>query len=71
MSPFLKWLAMSATSDKFKGKVKEAVGKVTGNTDMEAEGKTDKAKGAVKSAVGDAAGVVKGAANSVKKETKK
>jgi uncharacterized protein YjbJ (UPF0337 family) len=31
--------------DKIKGSVKDAVGSATGNTRMQAEGKTDKAKG--------------------------
>jgi uncharacterized protein YjbJ (UPF0337 family) len=39
--------------NKVKGAVKEAVGKVTGNKKMQAEGKLDKAKGAVQNAAGD------------------
>jgi uncharacterized protein YjbJ (UPF0337 family) len=40
--------------NKVKGAVKEAVGKVTGNKKMQAEGKLDKAKGTVQNAAGDA-----------------
>jgi uncharacterized protein YjbJ (UPF0337 family) len=40
--------------NKVKGTVKDAVGKVTGNKKMQAEGKLDKAKGAVQNAAGDA-----------------
>jgi uncharacterized protein YjbJ (UPF0337 family) len=36
---------MAGTMDKIKGSVKDAVGSATGNTRMQAEGKTDKAKG--------------------------
>ena len=36
---------MAGTMDKLKGAVKDAVGSATGNTRMQAEGKTDKAKG--------------------------
>lgn len=46
-----------ATEDKaankvteMKGKVKEGVGKATGDEDVEAEGKTDQAKGNLKQA---------------------
>ncbi len=40
-------------ADKAKGAVKDAAGKVTGDKEMQAEGKTDKAKGAAHQAVGD------------------
>ena len=36
---------MAGTMDKIKVSVKDAVGSATGNTRMQAEGKTDKAKG--------------------------
>ncbi|MEV5707741.1 CsbD family protein [Actinoallomurus sp. NPDC052274] len=38
------------TGDKIKGKAKETVGKVTGNEEMEAEGKADQVKGDAKQA---------------------
>jgi uncharacterized protein YjbJ (UPF0337 family) len=37
---------------KMGGKIKEAAGKVTGDSKLEAEGKADKAAGTVKNAVG-------------------
>ena len=36
---------MSGTTEKIKGTVKEAVGKVTGNERLETEGQTDQVKG--------------------------
>jgi uncharacterized protein YjbJ (UPF0337 family) len=39
--------------DKAKGAVKEAVGKVTGNEKLEAEGKADKLAGTAHEKVGD------------------
>ncbi|MDJ0347571.1 CsbD family protein [Streptomyces sp. H10-C2] len=38
------------TGDKLKGKTKEALGKLTGNERLEAEGKADQAKGDLKQA---------------------
>ena len=40
-------------ADKAKGTVKDAAGKMTGDKQMQAEGKIDKAKGAAHQAVGD------------------
>ena len=37
---------------KATGTIKEKAGEMTGNRDLEAEGKTDKAEGKVRSAVG-------------------
>ncbi len=42
--------AMSNIDDA-KGRLKEAVGDVTGDDDLKAEGKTDRATGAVKDAI--------------------
>lgn len=39
--------------DQAKGTVKEAIGKVTGNDRLEAEGTADKVAGKAKSAVGE------------------
>lgn len=39
---------MGEWTDKTKGKAKEVAGVVTGNRDLEAEGKTDQAKGYIK-----------------------
>jgi uncharacterized protein YjbJ (UPF0337 family) len=43
---------MSGTSDKIKGRVKEAAGALTNNKKLKNEGKIDQAAGKVKSAVG-------------------
>ena len=40
-------------TDTIKGTVKEGLGKLTGNRDLEAEGKDDQLKGAVKKKVGE------------------
>jgi uncharacterized protein YjbJ (UPF0337 family) len=40
------------SAEQAKGAVKEAVGKVLGDTKLESEGKTDKAVGKVQNAVG-------------------
>jgi uncharacterized protein YjbJ (UPF0337 family) len=44
---------IKGTADKAKGAVKETIGKVTGDKQMEAEGHFDKAKGEARKAVGD------------------
>lgn len=58
---------MAGTMDKVKGAVKDAVGSATGDTRLQAEGKTDKAKGAVKDAVQQTSDAVKGVKDSLKK----
>ena len=55
---------LKGAADKTKGAVKDAVGGLTGNTRMQAEGKLDKAKGAALNAVGDVKDAVKKATNS-------
>ncbi len=45
---------MSATGDKLEGKTKEAAGNLTGDRDLEREGKADQAVGATKSKLDDA-----------------
>ena len=42
---------MSGSTDETKGKIKEAAGDLTGNDDLEREGKADKAGGKIKDAV--------------------
>ena len=44
---------VKGAADKAKGAIKEAAGKMTGDKDMQAEGKFDKAKGAAHQAAGD------------------
>jgi uncharacterized protein YjbJ (UPF0337 family) len=46
-----------------KGAVKEAAGKVTGDTKLQAEGKTEKAAGKVQNAIGGAKDSVRDALN--------
>ena len=52
---------VKGVADKVKGSVKDAVGGLTGDTELQAEGKMDKAKGDVRKAVGDAKDAVKDA----------
>jgi len=45
---------INGAADQTKGAVKEAAGKVTGDTKLKVEGQLDKAKGQVESTVGKA-----------------
>jgi uncharacterized protein YjbJ (UPF0337 family) len=45
---------MGATSDQVKGKAKEAAGTLTGDTDVESEGKADRRAGEVKAKLDNA-----------------
>ena len=58
---------IKGAADKAKGAIKDAAGKMTGDKEMQAEGKFDKAKGAARQAVGD----VKDAARRADRETDK
>jgi uncharacterized protein YjbJ (UPF0337 family) len=44
---------IKGAADKAKGAVKDAAGKLTGDKNLQAEGKMDKAKGSAREAVGD------------------
>jgi uncharacterized protein YjbJ (UPF0337 family) len=44
---------VKGAADKVKGAVKDTAGKVTGDKELQAEGKFDKAKGAAHDAAGD------------------
>jgi uncharacterized protein YjbJ (UPF0337 family) len=44
---------VKGAADKAKGAIKDAAGKVTGDKELQAEGKLDKLKGAAHSAAGD------------------
>jgi uncharacterized protein YjbJ (UPF0337 family) len=44
---------VKGTADKAKGAIKDAAGKVTGDKELQQEGKLDKAKGSAHNAVGD------------------
>ncbi len=43
---------VTGAMDKAKGAIKDTVGKMTGDTKMQAEGKADKAAGSVENAAG-------------------
>jgi uncharacterized protein YjbJ (UPF0337 family) len=51
---------VKGAADKAKGAVKDAVGKVTGDEKLQAEGKLDKAKGAAHNVAGDVKDAIKG-----------
>ena len=57
----------SGTMDKVSGKIKEVVGKVTGDRKTEAEGKADQVKGTVKNAADSVGDAAKGVQDSLKK----
>ena len=44
---------VKGAADKAKGSTKETAGKITGDRELQSEGKLDKAKGDVHNAVGD------------------
>ncbi len=44
---------VKGAADKAKGAIKDAAGKITGDTTLEAEGKIDKAKGSAHNTAGD------------------
>lgn len=52
--------------DKAEGTIKEGAGKLTGDKELEAEGKLDKAQGAVKDAVADVAAGAQALGNKIK-----
>jgi len=50
---------IKGAADKAKGAIKDAAGRVMGDTKLQAEGKFDKAKGAAHEALGDVKDAVK------------
>jgi uncharacterized protein YjbJ (UPF0337 family) len=54
---------LKGAADKAKGALKEGVGKVTGDKELESEGKIDKAKGDAHKIAGDVKDAVKKAAD--------
>jgi uncharacterized protein YjbJ (UPF0337 family) len=58
---------IKGAADKAKGAVKEAAGKMTGDKEMQAEGKFDKAKGAAHKAAAD----IKDAARQAERQSDK
>jgi uncharacterized protein YjbJ (UPF0337 family) len=53
---------VKGAADKVKGAIKDTAGKVTGDKELQAEGKLDKAKGAAHDAAGDAKDAFRNAA---------
>lgn len=58
---------IKGTVDQAKGKVKQAVGTLTGNDRLKAEGKADEVVGKVESAVGEAVRKVDDATTRIRK----
>lgn len=56
--------------DKVTGKIKEAVGHLTNNKELEAKGKLDQVKGSAEEAVGRAKDAGKGVAETIEKQTR-
>jgi uncharacterized protein YjbJ (UPF0337 family) len=50
---------VKGVAERAKGTVKEAVGKITGDKELQAEGRAEKAKGSARDAVGAAKDVTK------------
>ncbi len=57
---------MGDKMDQAKGRAKEAVGDLTGNKDLKAEGRADRVGGEVKEKAGDAVDKVKGVIGDLK-----
>ncbi|GGH66473.1 CsbD family protein [Rothia aerolata] len=53
--------------NEFAGKAKEGLGKATGNSELQAEGKTDQAQAKTEGAINDAKDKAEGIKNSLKK----
>ena len=58
---------VKGAADKVKGAVKDAVGGVTGNEKLQAEGKADKAAGAARESAGDVKDAGRNVADAVKR----
>jgi uncharacterized protein YjbJ (UPF0337 family) len=58
---------VKGAADKAKGAIKEGAGKLSGDKDLENEGKIDKAKGSVHNAAGDVKDAARDAADAIKK----
>jgi uncharacterized protein YjbJ (UPF0337 family) len=52
---------VKGTADRAKGAIKDTAGKVTGDKELQSEGKMDKAKGSAHKAAGDVKDTVKNA----------
>ncbi|MCK1518397.1 CsbD family protein [Bradyrhizobium sp. 190] len=58
---------VKGVAEKTKGSIKENAGKLTGDKEMEAEGKLDKAKGSAHNVAGDVKDAARDAADDLKK----
>ena len=58
---------VKGAADKAEGASKEGAGKLTGDKDMEAEGRMDKAKGAARNVAGDVKDAARDAADALKR----
>lgn len=58
---------VKGAADKAKGAIKEGAGKLSGDKDMETEGKLDKAKGSAHNVAGDVKDAARDAADAIKK----
>jgi uncharacterized protein YjbJ (UPF0337 family) len=56
---------VKGAADKVKGAIKDAAGKMTGDREMQAEGKMDKAKGAAHNVAGDVKDAARSGARAV------
>jgi uncharacterized protein YjbJ (UPF0337 family) len=54
-------------AEKAKGSIKEGAGKMTGDKEIQAEGKLDKAKGSAHNAAGDVKDAARNAADALKR----
>jgi uncharacterized protein YjbJ (UPF0337 family) len=61
---------IEGTGNQVKGSVKQAAGKVLGDTKLQAEGTADKLKGKVQNAVGGAKDAIRDAANDADRASK-
>ena len=57
---------VKGAADKAKGTIKEGAGKLTGDKELENEGKLDKAKGAAHNVAGDVKDAARNAADAIR-----
>jgi len=62
---------VKGAADKLKGAIKDTAGKMTGDREMQAEGKMDKAKGAAHNVAGDVKDAARSGARAVDHATRK
>jgi uncharacterized protein YjbJ (UPF0337 family) len=62
---------VKGAADKVKGTIKDAAGKITGDKELQAEGKFDKAKGAAHNVAGNVKDAARSGARAVDDATKK